>query len=496
MRRIDIPFLLWFFSITGASTSSAQTLTTLFSFNGTDGEGPMTALLQSGSGYFWGTTTGGMDGGPFGGGTVYVLGPDSTVKTIYEFCKDGGNCTDGAYPTAALVESYEGDIYGTTVYGGSSGCDCGTVFKISPSGAFTTLHSFGSQAGDGEYPLASLVLLPSGELYGTTSGSGVNGSFGTVFRITPNGALTTIHAFTGADGSGPTYGSLVRGADGNLYGLTTFGGANNHGTAFKITALGTIVTLYSFCSLSGCADGATPVEGLVEGPDGNFYGTTQGPSSTRGDGAIFKMTPDGTLTVLYNFCLQGDGCTDGQDPTGLLFPASDGNLYGETGAGGAYGLGCNGEFGNTGCGTLFKITPSGMLTTLYTFCSPEGPCPDGYSPQGGLTQATNGFFLGTTYGGDTGTNASLGTIFSLADGLRPFVETHPGAGEVGARVKILGSQLTGATSVTFNGTPAAFTVNRSGTSISTVVPSGATTGNIQVVTPKGTLSTNVPFSVL
>jgi uncharacterized repeat protein (TIGR03803 family) len=178
-------------------------------------------------------------------------------------------------------------------------------------------------------------------------------------------------------------------------------------------------------------------------------------------GSIFKMTPDGEVMTLYSFC---DFCPNGSSPSGLM-QATDGNLYGTT----IYG-------GGPGYGAIFKITPSGTLTTLYEFCSQSG-CTDGAYPVAGLLQATNGNFYGTT---TAGTDLSAGTIFRLSAGLRPFVTTLPAYGTVGESVKILGTDLTGATSVTFNGIAAAFEMV-SRTEITATVPADATSGEVQVV---------------
>lgn len=189
------------------------------------------------------------------------------------------------------------------------------------------------------------------------------------------------------------------------------------------------------------------------------------------------------MTTLYSFCSQisqGE-CTDGSAPTAGLIQATDGNFYGTT---------SNGGFPQSNAGTVFQITPAGSLTTLYTFC-PQPGCTDGEAPLGALVQDTNGTLYGTTAGG--GLHAD-GTVFSLSVGLAPFVETVPTSGNVGSAVKILGTSLTGATSLTFNGVAAVFSVVSS-SEITTTVPTGAATGTIQVVTPGGTLSSNVPFRV-
>jgi uncharacterized repeat protein (TIGR03803 family) len=200
-----------------------------------------------------------------------------------------------------------------------------------------------------------------------------------------------------------------------------------------------------------------------------------GPDGTGG--TVFRITAGGKLTTLYDFCSQAN-CTDGSYPNGLV-QATNGDFYGTTNQSGAYGA-----------GTVFKITPAGTLTTLYNFCS-QTNCADGAYPLAGLMQDTNGNLYGTTFEGGA---YGLGTVFTLSVGLGPFVETQTTSGKVGAAVKILGTNLTGATSVTFNGTPALFTVVRP-SEITTTVPAGATTGTVQVVTPSGTLSSNVSFRV-
>ena len=229
--------------------------------------------------------------------------------------------------------------------------------------------------------------------------------------------------------------------------------------------------------------------GLVQGTDGNFYGTAgQGGADTTGCagygcGTVFKITPGGTLTTLHSFYL-----TDGGYPAyGALVQAADGNFYGTAAEGGVDTTACG-----YGCGTIFKITPSGTLTTLYNFCS-QSNCSDGAFPYGGVVQDTNGIFYGATVTNEPFEEGD-GTVFGFRVGLGPFVEAQPTSGKVDELVKILGTNLTGATSVTFNGTPAVFKVLASSL-IGATVPEGATTGTVQVVTPSGTLSSNVNFRV-
>ena len=477
----------------------AETFTVLHSFSGADGASPNSQLVQATNGDLYGTTTfGGANSCGVGGtnvgcGTVFKITPSGTLTTLYSFCSQSA-CADGEYPNG-LVKATNGDLYGTTQEGGDPFGSFGTVFKITPSGALTTLYVFAGNFA-GVYP-AGLTQAANGEFYGTTSSGGAAGA-GTVFKTTPAGALTTLYSFCSqtdcGDGENP-FASLVQAANGDFYGTTGYGGAiatgtcifsNGCGTVFRVTSSGALTTLHSFDG----TDGAVPtVGGLVQAASGYLYGTTDTEGAFSG-GTVFRITPSGTLATLYNFCAQS-GCTDGGGPTGVLAQSASGSFYGTTTNGGA-----NNIYG----GTIFRITPTGRLTTLYSFCAQSG-CTDGLEPAG-LVEDTNGDFYGTTaYGGANETcvgyvsfQQGCGTVFRLSVGLGPFVETQTTSGEVGATVNILGSDLTGATSVSFNGIAAAFTVV-SRSLITAAVPAGASTGTVEVVTPGGTLSSNVPFRV-
>ncbi len=214
--------------------------------------------------------------------------------------------------------------------------------------------------------------------------------------------------------------------------------------------------------------------------------TTNGGKFCRylvGCGTVFKLTPAGKLTTMYSFCAQSN-CTDGMFPAGLI-EATDGNFYGTTSGGGANLPNCPGLL--TTCGTVFKITPTGQLTTLYTFIGP-----DGAGPEAGLIQSTDGNFYGTTAWGGT---YNSGTAFRISMGLAPFVRLQITSGKVGQARIILGQGLTGTTNVSFNGVPASFTVY-SDTALLAKVPAGATTGSVTVTTPSGTLTSNVAFQVI
>jgi uncharacterized repeat protein (TIGR03803 family) len=487
------------FLVLCAATGFTQTatLTTLHSFAGapTDGANPYAGVVQTTKGDFYGTTEGGgtnCDTAGCGGGTVFKITAGGKETPIYTFCSPSG-CADGEAPNAGLIQATNGDLYGTTVGGGTIGA--GTVFRITLDGKLTTLHSFAGSPTEGAAPLAGLIQGTNGDFYGTTRYGGAYG-YGTVFKITPGGTPTTLYSFCKktncTDGSDPT-GGLIQAIDGDFYGTTEQGGAYTYGTVFKITPGGKLTTLHNFCSQTNCTDGALPIAGLVQGTDGFLYGTTEGGGygfqSDQGAGTAFKMTLGGDLAWVYPFCSQvlpNGVCLDGFKPYMGLVQGTDGNFYGITPGGGAYKG-----------GGAFQITPSGTLTPLYGFCSPDGypNCPDGVNPEfGALIQGTNGDFYGTTASGGADGD---GTVFSLSVGLGPFVEPQTTSGKVGAAVTILGNKLTGASSVTFDGTEAVFTVNSTGTAISTTVPASATSGTIQVLTASnGTLSSNVPFTVV
>jgi len=331
--------------------------------------------------------------------------------TLHSFCVQTG-CPDGADVQAGLVQTINGDFYGTTFSGGDTNCSpggCGTIFKITPSGALTTVYSFPCFPRCSEFPTAGLLQAANGELYGTTA-EGVHAS-GSIFTMTPGGTPTTLYSFgsQAGDGEGPESG-LIQAANGDLYGTTFAGGFGAYGTVFKVTPGGTLTTLHGFCSQAGCGDGANPSSSLIQAANGNIYGTSLGgiysASCLLGCGTVFKITPAGTLTTLYSFCSQA-GCADGQGPSGLV-QGANGDLYGTTSAGGI----TNGTCINGGCGTIFKITPTG-LTTVYSFCSNSSVCEDGFAPQGGLVRAASGSLYGITGAGGADGH---GTIFKITLG--------------------------------------------------------------------------------
>jgi uncharacterized repeat protein (TIGR03803 family) len=465
----------------------AQTFSTLVNFSGANGADPdLVTLVQGFDGSLYGTTTAGGQTGNYSGhsGIIFKTSASGVTTVFYNFCHEIF-CPDGASSAAGLILATDGNLYGTTTEGGAY-CHpngCGTVFKITQDGALTTLYSFCAQPGcaDGASPQGGLIQATDGNFYGTTTSGGPTNN-GTIFKLTSDGVLTILHGFTGSDGATPISG-VLQAVDGALYGTTIGGGSNSCfpngcGTVFQIDPTGRLErleTLHNFHS----TDGANPYGGLVQAANGTFYGTTAAGgafiSCNGACGTVFQITPEGELTTPHEFCTLAN-CADGGVPQGGLIQATDGNLYGTARAGGSS---CN-------CGTVFEITLAGTLTTLHRFGNT-----DGYWPFGALLQGTDGNLYGTT---SEGGQVGVGTVFKLSLELGPFVKTVPTSGVRETPVIILGTNLTGATSVKFNGSAATFNVV-SDTEITTVVPGDATSGAIEVATPSGTLRSKPIFNI-
>jgi uncharacterized repeat protein (TIGR03803 family) len=315
---------------------------------------------------------------------IQLAGAQPTFIPLYSFT--GGN--DGENPIAGLVQANDGNLYGTTSYGGTN--FDGTIFRITTNGVLTPLYSF-TGGHDGAEPRGGLVQASDGYLYGTTANGGTNDD-GTVFRITTNGVLTPLYSFTGNhDGTFPEA-TLVQASDGYLYGTAYQGGISNnvsgYGAVFRITTNGALTALYSF---TNGHDGAYPAAGLMQANDGNLYGATED-GGTNGYGVVFRIATNDIFTPLYSFTEGHDGAY----PEATLVQANDGNLYGTT-----Y------EGGTNSYGAVFGITTNGVLTPLYSFTDGH----DGANPFAGLAQANNGNLYGTAAGG--GTNDD-GTVFEFA----------------------------------------------------------------------------------
>jgi uncharacterized repeat protein (TIGR03803 family) len=368
-------------------------LQVLYEFKGKPGgRRPEARLLQAKDGSFYGTTYFGGSSrlcSTLGCGTVFQLTSAGTLKILVSF-----NVVNGALPNASLIQGRDGNFYGTTSYGGSGDCilnerrGCGTVLQLTPRGALTTLVEF--DRTNGAYPYAGLVQGRDGSFYGTTRAGGSNGD-GTIFKLTRTGVLTTLVDFDGKNGSDPAA-SLIQAKDGYFYGTTTKGGARNFGTIFRITSAGDLKTLASFNGRNG----ENPQAELIQGIDGNFYGTTL--KGGVGDfGTVFKVTPTGTLVTLVKF-----SGGNGSRPEAGLIQAKDGNFYGLTKTGGSSSC-------PAGCGTAFRVTPKGVLTTLINF-SLFGTAPTAVNPTASLIQGKDGGFYGVTEGS---VNSTSGTVFKI-----------------------------------------------------------------------------------
>jgi uncharacterized repeat protein (TIGR03803 family) len=390
----------------------------LYSFTGlTDGAAPSAALIQGSDGYYYGTA---QLGGTHGDGTVFKVDSSGNVTPLHEF-----SGKDGANPLGALIQASDGYFYGTTNLGGPK--SEGMIFKMDSSGNLTNLHSFTGGA-DGAQPSGSLIQASDGYLYGATLVGGAS-SAGVVFRTDTSGNITTLFSFSGGtDGYGPE-GSLIQATDGYFYGVTRNGGdltceilpTSGCGTIFRIDSAGNLTTLYSF---TGGADGANPSEALLQGRDGSFYGTTLyggnsscSVSAYTGCGTIFKIDSKGNFTTMHEF----SGGSDGGVPYSALIQASDGAFYGTATAGG--NLSCSVTVSGeayptyTGCGTVFKMDSAGNVNGLYSF---TGAPDDGANPSSSLLQGSDGYFYGTTKwgGGDSScsytTNGGCGTVFQVS----------------------------------------------------------------------------------
>ncbi len=373
------------FSCTALFVSGSPVLTTLHSLSVfPQGAQPAGPLIQGLDGNLYGSTRNGGTNGGFG--TIFRMTTNGVVTTLYTF-SDG---SDGAAPSGNLVQATDGNLYGTTQRGGDTFGD-GTIFRISTNGSFTSLYEFTGGA-DGSIPVSGLIQGADGSLYGAARNGGDDEGDGTIFQITTDGVFTVLYTFTGgSDGSEPVS-ALIQGVDGNLYGTAEAGGdENGDGTVFQLTTNGVFATFYQF---TGGADGGNPSGGLVQGIDGNLYGTTQvgGDQNGAGDGTVFQISTNGVFNTLYLFT----GGVDGFKPTSGLVQGTNGILYGSTFSGAAGGR-----------GALFQVTTNGVFTTLYTF--PGGS--DGANPLATLLCASDGQLYGSTLNGNTN---GAGTLFKIS----------------------------------------------------------------------------------
>jgi uncharacterized repeat protein (TIGR03803 family) len=309
-----------------------------------------------------------------------------TLTTLYTFT----NATDGAYPSAGLIRDGQGNLYGTTAGIGNT-ADNGTVFKITPTGTFSVLHAFAG-GSDGASPFAGLLADGKGNFYGATEDAGRYG-FGTVFKVTSAGTESVFYSFGGGKYGGAPANGLIWGPNGDLYGVAGE-------SAFTLTFGHKETTLYTFTERG--AAGWQVSSRLVRNAQGNFYGTTNfgglpGCVLGFGCGVVFELTPSGTVTPLYSFT----GGADGGNPGGGLVLDEQGNIYGTASTGGV-GSCSHGS----GCGVVFELTPSGNETVLYSFTGGA----DGADPDGVLLREAGGNLYGTTGGGGS---SGAGTVFEV-----------------------------------------------------------------------------------
>jgi uncharacterized repeat protein (TIGR03803 family) len=366
-RRVSGAIIFAVFANWTIALGGGVELTVLASLDGANGSFPEAVLVSGSDGKLYGTAHfGGTNGLPSGYGTVFSTTTNGIITPLASFAK-----TNGSQPMAGLVQDHDGCLYGTTSGEPTGTYSYGTVFRITTNGELTTLVAF--RGFNGRKPQGALIQAVDGNLYGTTSGGGSNGGYGTVFKMTTNGALTTLVSFGNTNGGLPAS-RLLQATDGKIYGTTVAGGMYGYGTVFALTTNGTLTTLASFNNTNG----AGPYAGLVEASDGHFYGTTRDGGTSGGNGTIFRITATGTLTKMFEF----DG-TSGSYPYAGLLQGTDGNFYGTTAFGGVNSL-----------GTVFMITPAGKFRSLVSFDNTNGN-----RSYAGLIQSTDGNFYGTTANG-------------------------------------------------------------------------------------------------
>jgi uncharacterized repeat protein (TIGR03803 family) len=331
-------------------------------------------------------------------GTAAAQAQSYTESVLYSF---KGGTADGSGPQSVLIQDAQGNLYGTTVSGGKFGF--GTVFKVTPSGTETVLHAFAGGT-DGASPQGGLVGDASGNLYGTTNKGGSDG-FGTIYEISSTGVETVLHTFAGGtDGEFPN-GTLARDGVGNLYGTTTAGGTGNYGTVFELPAKAAETILHAF---TGKKDGAEPQGGVIYSA-GTLYGTSSVGTKSP-DGQVFGLGVNGTYGTLVTF-----NGANGQLPSAGLLQDSSGNLYGDTEAG-----------GTDGAGVVFKVNSARKEKVLYSFTGGT----DGKTPDSTLIENAKGVVYGTTINGGA---ASFGVVFAVTpDGSESVVHAFTGGKTDGA----------------------------------------------------------------
>ncbi len=447
-----------------------------------DGETPQGGVTLGSDGSLYGTTSQSFVVGSGAYGTIYKLTTGGTFTLLYSFGTGAARS-----PVAAPVQANDGNYYGTTVESGTSG----EIYRITSAGVFTTLFTFtASETMGGE----GMVLGTDGNLYGA---SGIF-NCGSVWKTTTNGVFTELHNFTSTsttDGCAPQ--GVVQAADGNFYGVTGSGGANNDGTIFRVTPNGTFKVLHTF---AGTADGIGPAASPIVGSDGALYGTAMG-GGANSAGSIWKITTAGVFTKLFDFSTANQAA---YSPLSQLAQNTNGNFYGTGYQGGVNAQGGLYEL-STGLAPFAKlVTASGKEGAKIGILG-QGFSTGSVVKFGGVT-ATTKTLTGTTFilatvptgaltglvtVGTGGTTLTSSTTFRVTPTLTTFT---PSSGPVGTVVTINGTGLMQTTAVTFNAKSASFTVV-SDSKITATVPTGATTGKIKVTTKGGSVTSTTSFTV-
>lgn len=459
-----------------AISAQAQTVITLnnFSSNSTNTAPtfPQGTMAQGRDGNFYAISE---SGNGCCQGIVYKISSTGVLTSLHQMLQtEGTNCN-------GLMLATDGNFYGTCSQGGiQNGNPGGTVIKVTPAGAVTVLHSFPEveTLTDGCVPRGTPVQAADGNLYGTTGSCGKY-NYGMVYKITTAGVYTQLYSFQGGstDVAYP-YGALIQASDGNLWGtgqqLAVGGGFTGNGGVFKITLADKETKVFSF--QNSLSEGEYPQSGLIQGSDGNFYGTTFGGGMAQ-IGTVFKLTMAGVETVLWSFPNQKQGAL----PQLVLTQGPDGLLYGAAT-----------DCGSGGCSQagLFDITTKGTYSSLYLY--PLG-APNSLQPFSPLLLSTNGKFYSTTAQGGS---RDAGSFYSLSNNYSPFISlVNIKSGKEGTQVGILGQAFTSASVVKFGGTAATTKTLTGSTFILATLPAGAHTGKVTVTTGTTTLSTLTTFKV-
>jgi len=446
--------------------ASAQTYTKLYTWpedtRNDTGIGLAGIMAQGQDGNLYGTIG---DDNANAAGSAFQMTTAGKFTRIYAFCQLT-TCADGSGPWGGLSLGKDGNLYGTTTGGGT--VRAGTAFRLTPTGTLVTLFNYDNKT-DGAAPWYPLLQGVDGNFYAAST-SVYAGDYGAFSKITATGTQKTLVDFNYTNGNNPNL--PTQATDGLFYGTALSGGSKGLGVAYKITAAGKITVLHNFIGYP--TDGTNPIGVLTQGNDGAFYGVTYA-GGAKNLGSVFKITSTGVLTILHSFAGYP---ADGTWPRSGLILGSDGNFYGTTSRG-----------GKTNNGMLYRITPAGVLTILYSLCS-QANCTDGFGTSTPIMQHTNGKFYGSTSGNSLGGSY----LYSLNAGLTPFTRLVTRSGKVGTVVGLLGQGFTTVNGVSFNGVAATFKFV-SDTYITATVPAGALTGAITVKSPTATLKSDRIFSV-